>query len=369
MRIERHRLLVIAETLRPFVPKNPLFPILDNVLMVPKDDFIVFAATDNQNSIEYLLPITEIEAPNKSSVCFDILLVADYIKNLKDEFIELFFADNGLSISHSKGSIDIVIQSASEFPYKEVIESERLSDANGSEFLTGIKAASNIIKIDREFPMPSDSIHIKSNEPGYVDIFSSEGAAYRFFSVVKASVTDFEGSISIHQAQVSKLMNFITRKPSIQIGIHNGNIIAKDSNSIVSIVTGTYTAPPYEKIKDQIVKATVIFNKDELSSCIDRLSASIRGIEKNYLVIKSNKNCINFALNNYTYGISASENLDPVEITGELDIVLDLTQVSKSIKFIESDQIQLVVFPTAVKFSSAGNDNAFFVTGLINLMK
>ncbi len=363
--IEKHRLMVIAEAVKPFIPKNPLFPILDNVLLKCSEDELIFTASDNQNAIEYHLPITEVEISGKKDVCFNILMVSDYVKNIKDENIELYFTDNSVSVSHSSGNIDIAIEPAKDFPNRSIVVPDGLKPINGSELCTALKEAASVIENDKNYESKSNSVHIKTGESGKLELFSSNGDAYRFFSVIKVSANGLDTKISIHHSQLSKLINFAFKKPLLEIVSLRDRIIAKDANSIVSIMGGDYFAPPYEKISEQKILCEIELPKEEIINCLDRLLVSVKGTNTNTVILQNEQDLLSLSVTNTNYGIQVKETLKANKVSNDINIAFDINQLYKSIKPINSEIIFIEVFYTAAKVSEKDNNDAFFVTGLV----
>jgi DNA polymerase III sliding clamp (beta) subunit (PCNA family) len=359
--------MVISEAVKPFIPKNPLFPILDNVLLRCGEDELIFTASDNHNVIEYRLPISEVEISGKQDVCFNILMVSDYIKNIKDENIELFFTDNSVSVSHSSGSIDIAIEPAKDFPNREIKIPEGLKPINGVTLCNALKEAAGVIENDRNYESKSNSVHLKKGDSGKLELFSSNGDAYRFFSVIKVDANNLDTKISIHHSQLSKLINFAFKKPLLEMVSLKDRIIAKDSNSIISIMGGEYFTPPYEKVSEQVILCEIELPKEEIVNCLDRLLVSIKGTDKSTVILENTNNVLSLSIINTNYGIQVKETLKANNISSDIQIALDLGQLYKSIKPINSENIFIEIFNTAVKISEKGNGDAFFVTGLVKI--
>ena len=368
IKIDKHRLMVISEAVKPFLPKNPLFPILENVLLKCSEDEIIFTASDNQNVIEYLLPISEVEIFGPKSVCFNIIMVSDYIRNVKDENIELFFTDNSLSVSHSSGTIDIAIESAKDFPNREIIIPNGMKPINGTELCTALKESINVIEGDKNYESRSNSVHIKKGDSGKLELFSSNGDAYRFFSVVKIDANGLDTKISIHKSQLPKLINFAFKKPLLEIVALKDRIIAKDSNSIISIMGGDYFAPPYEKVDSQVTICEIELSKDDVINCLDRLLVSVKGTDTSNLVLENENDSLSLSVINTNYGIQVRETLKANKISESVSVGFDMNQLYKSVKSIDSEIIFIEIFHTAAKVSGKGNSDAFFVTGLVNIL-
>lgn len=366
--IEKHRLMVIAEAMKPFIPKNPLFPILDNVLLKCSEDELIFTASDNQNVIEYHLPVTEVEISDKKDVCFNILMVSDYISNVKDENIEFYFTDNSVSVSHSSGTIDIAIEPAKDFPNRGIVIPNGLKPVNGTELCTALKEAASVIENDKNYETKSNSVHLKIGESGKLELFSSNGDAYRFFSVIKVDANGFDAKISIHNSQLLKLINFAFKKPLLEMVSLKDRIVAKDNNSIISIMGGDYFAPPYEKISEQKTLCEIELPKDEIIHCLDRLLVSVKGKDTSTVVLQNEQDLLSLSVVNTNYGIQVKETLKANKLSSDIHIAFDMNQLYKSVKPINSEIIFIEVFYTAAKVSQKGNDDAFFVTGLVKLL-
>jgi len=366
--IEKHRLMVIAEAVKLFIPKNPLFPILDNVLLKCGEDELIFTASDNQNVIEYRLPMSEVEISSQKDVCFNILMVSDYIRNVKDESIELFFTDNSVSVSHSSGTIDIAIEPAKDFPNRDIVVPDGMKPINGSDFCTALKEAASVIENDKNYESRSNSVHIKQGVSGKLELFSSNGDAYRFFSVIKIDANGLDTKISIHKTQLPKLINFAFKKPLLEVVSLKDRIIAKDSNSIISIMGGDYFAPPYEKVDNQAIICEIELSKDDVISCLDRLLVSVKGTDTSNLVLENDNDSLSLSVINANYGIQVRETLKANKISESVNVGFDMNQLYKSVKSIDSEIIFIEIFRTAAKVSGKGNSDAFFVTGLVNIL-
>lgn len=366
--IEKHRLMVIAEAVKPFIPKNPLFPILDNVLLKCGEDELIFTASDNQNVIEYHLLVSEIEISGQKDVCFNILMVSDYIRNVKDENIELYFTDNSVSVSHGSGTIDIAIEPAKDFPNRAISIPDGLKPVNGTELCTALKEAANVIENDRNYESRSNSIHLKKGDNGKLEIFSSNGDAYRFFSVIKVDANSLDTKISIHHSQLPKLINFAFKKPLLEIISLKDRIIAKDNNSTISIMGGEYFAPPYEKVNEQVVLCELELPKEEIIHCLDRLLVSVKGTGASNVILQNEQDLLSLSVINAGYGIQVKETLKANKISSDIEVAFDMTQLYKSIKPINSEIIFIEISRTVAKVSQKGNDDVFFVTGLVKLL-
>jgi DNA polymerase III sliding clamp (beta) subunit (PCNA family) len=94
---------------------------------------------------------------------------------------------------------------------------------------------------------------------------------------------------------------------------------------------------------------------------------SIKGTNKSTVVLENINNMLSLSIINTNYGIQVKETLKANNISSDIQIALDLGQLYKSIKPINSENIFIEIFNTAVKISEKGNSDAFFVTGLVKI--
>lgn len=354
LRIEKQRLNSIAETLYPFLPKNPLVPILENILLQLKDNELIFTASDSNNAIQYKLPVDEVEISEPQDVCFNILFASDYVKSLKDETISLEFFDNGMVITHDSGHIEMATEDVKMYPNREILEPESFIDITGNEFYNSLKLANSIVSSDNKDDQPSYYVHFNGKE-----IFSSGTVNHAYFYVLKVNIESDMEKVSIHFNQVQKLLGYISRRSEFKIHFGIDHIVCKDDYSICYITGSKYSAPPYEKIYEFETTQKVVISKKELESCVNRIIVSSKGFPANISLL-SHDDTMEITSSNSAYGINISENI-PAIMTDNIDYGLLANQLIKGFKMFDEGDLTIKFFKPVASITCDGNENIFVI--------
>ena len=354
LRIEKQRLNSIAETLYPFLPKNPLVPILENILLQLKDNELVFTASDSNNAIQYKLPVDEVEISEPQDVCFNILFASDYVKSLKDETISLEFFDNGMVITHDSGHIEMATEDVKMYPNREILEPESFINITGNEFYNSLKLANSIVNPDNKDYQPSYCVHFNGK-----DIFSSGTINHTYFNILKVNIEGDMQKVSVHYSQIQKLLGYISRRSEFKIHLGIDHIVCKDEYSICYIAGIKYSAPPYELIYKQETTQKVIISKKELESCVNRIIVSSKGFPA-YISLLSHDDTIEISSLNSVYGINISETISAV-MTDNIDYGLLANQLIKGFKMFDEGNLTIKFFQSVASITCDGNENIFVI--------
>ena len=354
LRIEKQRLNSIAETLYPFLPKNPLVPILENILLQLKDNELVFTASDSNNAIQYKLPVDEVEISEPQDVCFNILFASDYVKSLKDETISLEFFDNGMVITHDSGHIEMATEDVKMYPNREILEPESFINITGNEFYNSLKLANSIVNPDNKDYQPSYCVHFNGK-----DIFSSGTINHTYFNILKVNIEGDMQKVSVHYSQIQKLLGYISRRSEFKIHLGIDHIVCKDEYSICYIAGIKYSAPPYELIYKQETTQKVIISKKELESCVNRIIVSSKGFPA-YISLLSHDDTIEISSLNSVYGINISETISAV-MTDNIDYGLLTNQLIKGFKMFDEGNLTIKFFQSVASITCDGNENIFVI--------
>lgn len=354
LRIEKQRLNSIAETLYPFLPKNPLVPILENILLQLKDNELIFTASDSNNAIQYKLPVDEVEISEPQDVCFNILFASDYVKSLKDETISLEFFDNGMVITHDSGHIEMATEDVKMYPNREILEPESFIKITGNEFYNSLKLANSIVNPDNKDYQPSYCVHFNGK-----DIFSSGTINHTYFNILKVNIEGDMQKVSVHYSQIQKLLGYISRRSEFKIHFGIDHIVCKDEYSICYIAGIKYSAPPYELIYKQETTQKVIISKKELESCVNRIIVSSKGFPA-YISLLSHDDTIEISSLNSVYGINISETISAV-MTDNIDYGLLANQLIKGFKMFDEGNLTIKFFQSVASITCESNENIFVI--------
>lgn len=352
--IEKQRLNSIADTLYPFLPKNPLVPILENILLQLNDDYLIFTASDSNNVIQYKLSIDEVELSEPQDVCFNILFASDYVKSLKDETISLEFLDNGMVITHDSGHIEMAIEDVKMYPNREIIEPESFINITGNEFYNSLKIANSIISSDNKDDQPSYYVHFKDK-----NIFSSGTINHAYFYILKVNIENNMEKVSVHFNQVQKLLGYIARRSEYKMHFGSDHIICKNENSICYIAGSKYSAPPYENIYEYETTQKAVISKEELESCINRIIVSSKGFPANISLL-SHDDTMEISSSNSAYGINISETI-PAMMTDSIEYGLSANQLIKGFKMFDEGNLTIKFFKPVASITCDGNENVFVI--------
>jgi DNA polymerase III sliding clamp (beta) subunit (PCNA family) len=155
--IKTESLLKILLPLQPIIQDSHVVPILQNVKL-EMDKKELYATGNNlevvcTNSVKHT-------SKEKVSFCVNYVMLLQIVKSISDKQIVLNISDNHIEITHKKGSFDLPIESAREYPEVEKESFKKKASVKGIALKSALKVANKFILSDDLDAMANISLSI-----------------------------------------------------------------------------------------------------------------------------------------------------------------------------------------------------------------
>ena len=314
--------------------KNVSLPILENILLIAKDNSLILRTTNLHVGVEVSLSV-KIHTEGEVAIKLDVF--SQIINSLGNEHTVLFeVVDKILRIATEKSTMDIKLYPHSDFPTLPRIEEGSTVHLPIETLLEGVRSVIYSASVSDIKPeISSVYIYSESNELVFVSTDSFRLAEKR---IVLDKGSDIEGVIipvkNIHECL--KIFSGITGDTKIIIGKNQLSIESENIYFTSRIVDGNY--PDYKQIIPQTSTTQAIVLKDELIQSL-RL-VNVFSDSFNQILLKTNNEKGTITLHSRNTDIGENNTSIDAAITGEgIEMYMNHKYLSDTIPSLSGDSI------------------------------
>jgi DNA polymerase-3 subunit beta len=337
MKIETtvQKLSIAVNKLQRVSSKNLSLPILENILLINKDNILLIRSTNLHVGVEISITV-------KSDVDGEISINLDVFTNIinslnKEDKIFLELKDKILKIKTKSSEMEINTYDSSDFPSLPKIQDGLDFIIPINEFINGIKSvyyAASLSDIKPE--ISSVYIYKKDNELVFVATDSFRLAEKK---IIIDGVNDFPGIIiPIKNIQeIIRVFNDVEGEVLMEIG---KNQISLKNNEIYftsRIVDGNY--PNYTQIIPKEEKISVIVLKNDIISSLKLINVFSDNYNQIKLKINSKKSILSFFSKNSEVGENNTD-IEAVVNGGDMEMFINHKYITDSFNSLNEDSIQ-----------------------------
>lgn len=308
-------------------------PILEGVHIFASDDSIVLRATDGELSIEKRIPA---EVDEMFEVVCQGKLIADYVKNIPGEEIEISINESGkMKIKHSQGVANFQCQDATDFPRKEKLEKANFVELNKTDFVNLVVKTEFATAKDDTRPILKGCLLEVTDKAKMVAL-----DGYRL-AIASANFIDKSGDFKsvIPAKSLTEMIKALDTTEKVTLYVTENHIYIKSENTQITsrLLSGDFI--DYNKIVPSEFKTKAIVEKQKLEVALKRATTLSSLLQHSLLKFQFAEN--NLQLNSQTDEGNANENV-PVEIEGE-DITIGFNSrfIADAIRVMGEDYINL----------------------------
>lgn len=321
-----------------FAGRSKVLPILDcvKIRVNGNDGYIV--STDNENAISSRFVVEE--NGGDFTVCVNYKDVLGYVKLIKDDmFVMEYVPDNNtVLLKHSKGSTEIPVFDATNFPQMRKESNEAIVDIDMALLVNWIIDGSKFVANDELRPqMNGIYFYFGSSKVGFC---ASDGHSLCCDEVDLIDNNDINTSFILNRNAFQAIMSSFDGEGGVNIHIGERNTTFR--NDRITIMTRN-TEGKYPNFKSVIPDGNNIEVKldkkallDAISRC--KLSASASSLLKMSFGMMS----LSIEANDIDFSKKAMENLD-CQSNGEITIGLNGEKLSKCVSSIDTDTVVLTM--------------------------
>ena len=336
------------------VNNNNTLPILNNLLLVAKDQTLTLSATNLEIAI--VEPI-QAEIIQEGSITVPAKLLQSYVSLLKNEDLSLTLNDNKLlSIESSKSSTTINTIEALDYPNIPKIESDISLSLQAAEFLKALNYTSFACSINTTQPVLAGVFLEISKE----NLTFAATDSYRLseYKIPQAIAIEENLQVIIPQRALQELSRIITSinpnditiylsKNQVSFQIENVTLISR-------LIDGKY--PEYSKILPKAPNTEAKIDKEELNTALKRVNLFAKEANnsihinldqaKQTLIIKSDQTRVGQELSEIPVAVSGSDNqisinsqylTDLLAVLNVLEINMGVNEKTTPVKITEPD--------------------------------
>lgn len=354
IRVERTLFLKAVQIVEKAISENKIRPVISGIYMEAKGKMIFLRGTDLELTINSLV---DGEIEEEGSVVFTYQLVAEYLKEIKDEMIVMRVEDGKMVIESKNSFSEFVIYDAEDYPTIKGIE-------DGTEFYLGKSTFVSLMEKARVASAPTpenlavNCVRVEI-EDRKIKMIASD--TYRMMyceeELTGESITDKIMKISVPIKTVDSIIKILKGIDGETLNLrYEGNQIFLRIGEI-SILSRLIDLPfpDYKNILNNTnYTKTILLNNKDLTAVLKRV----------LIFVRSNSEAKNSAIFNFTgnklYIKGVSENAKINEETDTLKDGDDL-KISLNVKFL-LDYAQIVDEDNlSIKMSSSSG--AVFLKG------
>lgn len=321
-----------------FAGRSKVLPILDcvKIRVNGNDGYIV--STDNENAISSRFVVEE--NGGDFTVCVNYKDVLGYVKLIKDDmFVMEYVPDNNtMLLKHSKGSTEIPVFDATNFPQMRKDGDEVSFDMDSALLNNWIVDGSKFVANDELRPQ-MNGIYVYFGD-GKIGFCASDGHSLCCDEVVLDGYDGIGSSFIINKNALTPLLSALSSGDTVHISSGTRNTTFR--NDKITLMTRN-TEGKYPNFKSVIPDGNNIEVKldkkallDAISRC--KLSASASSLLKMSFGMMS----LSIEANDIDFSKKAMENLD-CQSNGEITIGLNGEKLSKCVSSIDTDTVVLTM--------------------------
>ena len=269
-------------------------PILQNVKIEVKKDFIELFATDLEIGIRYFIPISDIETIEEGIVIISESKVEGILRDWIDDTIEIVTEGNICSISGKDSEFTINTESdIDQFPPNPNFPEEGCFEIDQYAFCQLIKRTSFVNITEKiRYILSGISVKIEGNK---IEMISTDGrrmskitdAIDNPLGISSSCIVPVKGLIQLEKVITNELKSFGDAK--LKVRIESNRILFKAKNFVyyIQLIDGTY--PDCNMFIPKETKLTVNVNVQKLYSAVKRASI-VTTEDANFLTFIFNEN-------------------------------------------------------------------------------
>lgn len=317
--------------------KNLSLPVLENVLIIAKNNTLTFRSTNLHVGVEYTFDV-RVDVEGELAVNLDIF--AHIISNLRGEHkIQLETRDGHLHIETEKSSMNVNLQSHDDFPTLPMVENDDLFMVDIDLFVEGVKSVVYSASLSDIKPeISSVYIHSEGNELVFVATDSFRLAEKR---MVVEGMEDFPGLIvPVKNIQECiKIFAGISGSAALKMG-KNQLSLQNDYLYFTSrVVDGSY--PNYQQIIPQEFSLQGTMLKNDLVNSLKLVNIFSDSFNQVECILSKTESKLSIKSRNTNIGENSTDVDVVVEGDGDISMFLNHRYLSDAFPSLESDSISM----------------------------
>jgi DNA polymerase-3 subunit beta len=245
------------------VPKNPLLPILGNLLVTVEGNLMKIVASDINTTMS---SECEVNSEDNSSFCIPAKLFYDTLNNLPDQPIQVVWNEVKVDILTENGKFSLPLEKAEDYPSTPV---ENEFDESISLSMVDFKAyfGKVLFSVSKDVFRPAmNGVYLFSNESS-VDLVSTDG-----HKMTKVGVP-IEGTSFDHIVQASALkLAMRIKSEDVVISLNSNFAKFKFDGTVIYSRIINEKFPNYNAATPKEFKNNCIVNRQDLLMSVRRVS-------------------------------------------------------------------------------------------------
>lgn len=343
IKINRNIFIKKIRMLSKVLKDNKVKPILSKIFAEVKNGKLVFTATNLETTINTSMEIEELIEEGK--ITLDFIIIDEYLKELKDDFILIKSKEMLLEIKSSDSISEFSMLNPEDFP--NVFENVDLNE-DGIEMEVS-KFISNLEKVIISANISSGDIALSSVRLEKIDntlrfVTTDTFRLTYLEDKIDSNVTDFAKNIDLDAVlSLIKILKNEDKDKKILILFKDSKVYFKTDEMLLTSKLVELTFPDYEKIlKMSTYNKILKMKNEELTSLLKRVLVFVRtnNDSKNGATFNFENNKINVSGINEIAKIN--ESLDADFQGDALKIALNVKYILDFLQFIDKDDTVVV---------------------------
>lgn len=267
--------LMIVERI---ISKNPLLPILNNILLKAENGRLKISATNLEIGISYLLGA---KIDESGEIAIPARIFSDFVKNLEGDKLNLITKNNILTINTEKYKTQILGFDPKEFPIIPKIKNDALFPIASKILKSALSAVLDSMAISETRPELSGS-YLQFNSSKFIlAATDSFRLVERVFELKQKNNLSFilpRGTV----IELIRVLSELNEDIQVRYGDNQISFSTEDLELVSRLIDGNY--PDYRKVIPEKYISKVLIKKDELEKNVrlaGLFSSSIADINLN----------------------------------------------------------------------------------------
>ncbi len=244
------------------ISKNPLLPILSNVLLKVENGRLKISATNLEIGINYLLGA---KVDESGEIAIPARILSDFVKNLEGDKLNLTTKNNILSINTEKYKTQILGFDPKEFPIIPKIKNDVLFSISSKILKSAFSTVLDSMAISETRPELSGS-YIQFNSNKFIlaatDSFRLVEKVFELKQKNNLSFILPRGTVM----ELIRVLGDLNEDIQVRCGDNQISFCTDDLELVSRLIDGNY--PDYKKVIPEKYISKVLVKKDELEKNI-----------------------------------------------------------------------------------------------------
>lgn len=330
--IEKKKFIEALNIGGTFAGNSKALPILDCVKIKVKNVGMSIISSDNENAISKKCEI--VSSDFKGDFCVGYKSLMQYVKLVSGDLVEMVLSDDMkmVSIKHKKGSLELPLMNADEFPLLSVGEVKTEVSIDSALVNNWIVDAQRFVSDDMLRPqMECVYLYRRDGELGCV---GSDGHKM-FYDHVTDNGESFEYLIS--RKSVKSICNAAKTNDTLTFRIGESNVaIVGDGVTVISrCLNSRY--PNHKSVLPKESSIQVIVNRKDMIESVERC---LVGASQASCLVKMSIDGMNMTLcgEDIDFSVSAKEEL-MVSANGNIEIGFKATYILEILNTLATDEV------------------------------